>query len=113
MHPGLPRALDDSATLLRFVMAISPLQRPEPRKDSNLKRKGLTVSPRGGLVYSRARVLAPHTGHVSNLCGLKRRPFELLKSLVDQWHPHKTAVLIQTGRPVWTRLELARGTQDS
>ena len=43
-------------------MALSAQQRPEPRKDSNLKRKGLTVSPRGGPVFSTARVLAPQVG---------------------------------------------------
>src|SRR5271165_7643219 len=50
--------------------------------------------------------LAPQSGHVSNLCGLKRSPLEPLELLSDQRHPHKTGTLIQTGCPVWTRLEL-------
>src|ERR1039457_2734136 len=59
MHLGLLRALDDSRSS-RFVMALSARQRPEPGKDLNLKRKGLTVSPRGGPVFSTTGLGSPH-----------------------------------------------------
>jgi hypothetical protein len=49
--------------------------------------------------------LAPHTGHVSNFCGLRHGPLELLQLLSDQWHARKSGRPIQTGHPVEMVLE--------
>jgi len=42
----------------------------------------------------RRTVLAPHLGHVSNFCGIKRGPLEPLQLLLGQWHPRSI------GRPI-------------
>jgi hypothetical protein len=54
---------------------------------------------------SATRHLASQSGHVSNSCGLKRRPLEPLQLLLDQGYPHKTGTPIQPGRPAEIVLE--------
>jgi len=46
--------------------------------------------------------MAPQSGHVSNLCNLKRGPLEPLQLLSGQWHKSQAGALIQieTGCPV-------------
>src|ERR1035438_4445909 len=53
--------------------------------------------------------LAPHTGHVSNLCGSNGTVIESWTSYCFQSDRCCPPTLVQTGHPVWTRLELAKG----
>ena len=47
----------------------------------------------------------PHLGHVSNFCGLKHGPLELIQLLSDQGRARRTGAPIQTGYPSELLLE--------
>lgn len=49
--------------------------------------------------------LAPHRGHVSNFCNLKRSSLEPVELLSGQWRTGETDALIQTGHPGQMSLE--------
>ena len=53
------------------------------------------------------RKLAPHAGHVSNFCGVKRPLFEPADVHCFQSDSSVRSMVVQGARPVWTRLELA------
>jgi hypothetical protein len=59
-----------------------------------------------GYVEKEGLKLAPHTGHVSNFCGLKRSPFEPIQLPSGPWCTTETGALIQIGHANWTHLEL-------
>jgi len=56
------------------------------------------------------KVLAPHTGHVSNFCGVKPGPLEPVIRFQINGIPPEICMAVHPGRPVWTRLELGKGT---
>lgn len=76
-----------------------------PSEDSNRKTEYFTAWPPLSPVLSTKDRMAPHTGHVSNFCGLKRGPLEPAQLLSDQWRTRKTGMPIQTGCPAGILLE--------
>ena len=59
-----------------------------------------------------ANSLAPHTGHVSNSCGLNRTVIEPVDGHCFQGDPCELLAGVHGGHPVRTRLELSNSPRD-
>jgi hypothetical protein len=63
-----------------------------------------------GYVENKGDVLAPQSGHVSNLCGPNGNVIEPIDADCCQTDRSERLTRVHGGHPVWTRFELAEGS---
>jgi hypothetical protein len=106
MHPGLLRALDDSAVFIKGRYGpprAATARAQEGFEPEEKKVDGLAVRKPS---VTNVRDLPPRLGHVSNSCGPTGIVIELAMASHFQKDRRGAPIIVQDRPPDWIRLEL-------